>query len=106
MVTKKTPKKNIVKTIEEAKPTTAEDLILGNAPLKETKKVVSYEDPSIEYKVTNLRLNNEPMFVTGEVIEVFIGGNNLIARQDLKDGKKEVITRDYNNKDEYKIEVI
>lgn len=105
MVTKKTPKK-VIKEVEEIKPITTEDLILGNAPVKEVKKVVSYEDASITYKVTNLKTNNNPMIVTGEAIEVFIGSNNKEAREDLKNGAKVTITKDYNKNDEYKIEVV
>lgn len=98
-------KKQTVKTVIEKKPATTEDLVLGNAPIETVRNVVSYEDPSIMYKVTNLK-NDNVIECDGSLVETFIGSNNLAARQDLIDGVKSVITKDYNKKDEYKIEVV
>ena len=58
------------------------------------------------YKVTNLAVNNTPITVTGDLIETFIGSNNKRARQLLKQGAKKVISKDFDGKDNYKIEKI
>lgn len=99
-------RKNISKKVEVETKLTDEDLILGKKVRKEVKTVISYEDESITYMVTNLKINNKPTKVTGDLIETFIGSNNIEARNALKDGAKCVITKDFKHNDEYKIEVV
>jgi hypothetical protein len=113
--TKKTAKttKRVVKKVddltnivEEQKPITDEDKILGVNPVVETKKEFNYESPMVKYKVTNLVLKNKPITVNGAVIEAFIGSKNLKAREQLRAGVKEVITYNGDKKEQYKIEVL
>ena len=101
------------KKIIKKKPTTIvrvtqtdEDKILGIEPAEEVVKAVSYEDPTRKYKVTALHEGATPVIVNGGVIETFIGSTNRVARQELKEGAKSVITVDGNGKQAYKIEVI
>lgn len=104
--TKKVPIKQEPITVIEQKEATTEDLVLGKPTETVIKQIYNYEASSVKYKVTNLMKNNNPTIVTGDVIETFIGSKNKEARNQLKSGAKAVITKDYNNKDEYKIEVV
>lgn len=85
---------------------TDEEKILGIKPTVTVYKNCNYEDKNIQYRVTNLEVNNNPIYVRGNLIETFIGARNTEARQQLKDGKKEVICKDTYGKQLYKIEVI
>ena len=98
--------KRVRKTVRIEEVQTTEDKILGNPKVVKTKVKKTYEDSSISYKITNLQVDNKPVIVTGELVETFIGCKNLKARNDLKDGTPEVITKDLNGNDMYKIEVI
>jgi hypothetical protein len=51
-------------------------------------------------------LKNNPITVNGAIIEAFIGSKNLKAREQLKEGVKEVITYNGDKKEQYKIEVL
>lgn len=101
MTTKKIATKK--KVTKEA---TLEDMVLGNEIKEEIKTIVTYEDNSIIYKITNLIVGNNPIEVRGDVIESFIGSNNKIARKELAEGAKKVITKDKNGKEEFLIEVM
>jgi hypothetical protein len=92
--------------VEKQKPVSDEEKILGVNAVIETKKEFNYESPAVKYRVTNLILNNKPITVTGEIIEAFIGSRNLKARQELKEGVKEVIAYNGDKKEQYKIEVL
>lgn len=83
-----------------------EDKILGIPEEKKVSKNIDYENPKMQYKVTNLKLKNTPIVVTGDLVETFIGQSNKEAREALKDGEKSVITKDCNGEKEYKIEVL
>ena len=102
MATKRPIKKRVVET----KKLTDEEKILGEKPVTKTLVSVDYESENAKYQVTNLEYGNTPVVVNGTVIETFIGSNNREARKALKEGAKEVITRDMNGKEIYKIEVI
>lgn len=106
--TKRVVKKvdDLTNIVEEQKPITDEDKILGVNPVVETKKEFNYESPMVQYKVTNLVLKNNPITVNGAIIEAFIGSKNLKAREQLKEGVKEVITYNGDKKEQYKIEVL
>jgi hypothetical protein len=106
--TKRVVKKvdDLINIVEEQKPITDEDKILGVNPIVETKKEFNYESPMVQYKVTNLVLKNKPITVNGAIIEAFIGSKNLKAREQLKEGVKEVITYNGDKKEQYKIEVL
>lgn len=108
MATKKTIKKidEVTKLVEEEKPITEEDRILGEVPAKKIKKQFEYESPKVLYKVTNLILKNNPITVKGTNIETFIGSSNVEARKQLLNGVKSVITYNGDKKEHYKIEVI
>lgn len=97
---------DLTNIVEEQKPITDEDKILGVNPVVETKKEFNYESPMVQYKVTNLVLKNNPITVNGAIIEAFIGSKNLKAREQLKEGVKEVITYNGDKKEQYKIEVL
>ena len=85
---------------------TTEELILGKKkPLKQQKRI-NYEDTNILYNVTNLQMKNKPITVTGDLVESFIGCKNEVARQDLKSGKKRVITYDPQGKKLFRVERI
>lgn len=112
-VAKKKTTKKVVKVIDEnteivEKKTelTDEDKILGVKENTVTVLDVKYESPTIKYKVTNLELDNGYITVSGDLVETFIGSNNIEARKALKKGAKEVFTNDVNGKHLYKIEVI
>lgn len=105
MVEKK-PVKKTVKKVVEKKVATTEDKILGNVVEDVVKTVVAYEDKSIKYKVTNLKVNNGAEIFDGTMIETFIGSNNKEARLELINGAKKVITKNGNGEDAYKIEVV
>lgn len=112
-VAKKKTTKKVIKVIDEnteivEKKTelTDEDKILGVPEKTYTAIDVKYESPTIKYKVTNLELNNGFIKITGDLVETFIGSNNIEARKGLKRGEKEVFTKDVNGKPLYKIEVI
>jgi late competence protein required for DNA uptake (superfamily II DNA/RNA helicase) len=83
-----------------------EDRLLGVEPTVEVVKVVSYESPERKYRVTALHEGATPVLVNGTVIEAFIGSTNKNIREALIAGAKEVITKDGNGKDAYKIEVL
>jgi hypothetical protein len=83
-----------------------EDRLLGVEPTVEVVKVVSYESPERKYRVTGLHDGATPVLVNGTVIEAFIGSTNRDIREALIAGAKEVITKDGNGKDAYKIEVL
>lgn len=85
-----------------------EEKILGieNPVIKEEKKDYDYKNKNIKYKITNLIVKNTPITVTGDLVETFIGGRNVLARTQLRDGAKKVITKDIDGNDIYKIEVI
>ncbi|MBR6099409.1 hypothetical protein IKP85_06650 [bacterium] len=113
MVTKKTTKKitvNKVKKdaefVETTKPISDEEKIFGSSVEIVKERVINYESPKVLYKVYNLKLNNAPMTITGDLVETFIGNNNLKAREDLKKGVKTVISKDTNGTELYKIEVL
>lgn len=109
MTTRKTTtqKRTPIKTkVTEVKKLTEEEQILGEKPVTIVKTSVDYENFERKYKVTNLEFNNTPVKVDGTVIETFIGSNNKEARKALKEGALEVITRDMNGKEIYKIEVL
>lgn len=112
MVAKKTTKRVVKKVnettniVEEQKPITDEEKILGVSPTVETKKEFNYESPTVQYKVSNLILKNNPVIVSGAVVEAFIGSNNIDARMKLKSGVKSVITYNGNKEEQYKIEVL
>lgn len=115
-ITKKTNKKPQLKkvvtkkiddtTVEVVKPITDEEKIFGAQPETVLEKNINYESPKINYKVTNLKVNNHPTVVSGEFIETFIGISNLQAREALKRGVKMVITLDNEGNDAYKLEVL
>lgn len=98
--------KKIVEMIEVETKLTDEEKILGKSTEKTKEFVINYESPDILYKVSNLVLNNNPMYVTGQFIESFIGNSNIEARKQLKKGEKEVVTKDADGHEAYKIEVI
>lgn len=110
--TKKPQKKIVIKAddkksiVEIKKQPSEDDLIVGKTEEIEVKTELNYEHPSRLYKVTNLVVKNNPVEVTGEFIETFIGSLNLDAREALKGGAKEVITKDYHGNNQFKIEVI
>ena len=111
--TTKKPQKKVVKVIdedtkivEETPVLTDDDIFLGKKEEAVTKIELNYESPERIYKVTNLEIKNEPSLVTGDLIEGFIGSNNSAARKELKSGIKEVVTKDINGKELYKIEVV
>lgn len=95
-----------IEMIEVETKLTTEDKILGKSTEKTKEFVIDYESPDITYKVSNLTLNNHPMYVTGQFIESFIGNSNIEARKQLKKGEKEVTTKDADGNKAYKIEVI
>ena len=101
-----TPEIKEQETIEVVKPVTDEDKIFGVKVENVTVSNINYESPLRQYKVHNLLLNNAPVIVSGEFIETFIGIDNLQAREDLKRGKKSVMTKDADGNLTYKIEVI
>lgn len=110
-VNKKTTNKKTLKQVQgdivkEETKLTAEDKILGAKPEIVTKTIYNYENPDVKYKVTNLQVKNTPVYVTGDVVETFIGNRNKNARYALKEGAKEVITKDLNGDEIYKIEVV
>ena len=80
--------------------------IFGSSVEIVKERVINYESPKVLYKVYNLKLNNAPMTITGDLVETFIGNNNLKAREDLKKGVKTVISKDTNGTELYKIEVL
>lgn len=92
--------------IEVEKNLTDEEKIMGEIPTTVREKIVNYESPKILYKVTNLILNNNPMTVSGQFIESFIGSNNIEARKQLKRGETTVITNGADGKEAYKLEVV
>lgn len=96
----------ISEVVEVTKPATDEEKILGGGDTVKTQIEINYESPKILYKVTNLAVNNTPITVTGDLIETFIGSNNKRVRQLLKQGAKKVISKDFDGKDNYKIEVV
>ena len=104
-IKKTTTKKAPIKKVIEQKDATTEDLVLGNVVEDVLKTEVLYEDASVQYKVTNL-INNNVIECDGTLVETYIGSNNIQAREELKNGAKVVITKGYNNKEEYKIEVV
>lgn len=83
-----------------------EEKILGVEPEIIDTKEIDYENSSQKYKVTGLHEGATPVFINGTVIEAFIGSTNRVAREALIAGALEVITKDGNGKDAYKIEVI
>jgi hypothetical protein len=83
-----------------------EDKILGKTAEVQTVTEVKYESPEIQYKITNLATKNTPIIITGDLVETFIGTGNLVQREELKKGATEVITKDANGKEMYKIEVL
>lgn len=85
---------------------TDEEKILGSKPESCIDKEIDYENSTRRYKVTNLVVENNPVEITGDLIETFIGTNNLDARKSLQEGANEVITVDKYGKELYKIEVI
>lgn len=85
---------------------TDEEKILGIKPSVTSYKEHNYEDKNIQYRVTNLEVNNNPIYVRGNLIETFIGAKNTEARKQLKNGEKKVICKDIYGKQLYKIEVI
>lgn len=85
---------------------TNEDKILGKQKDDTVSLNIDYESPKRKYRITNLVVKNNPVIVTGDVIETFIGCKNKEARQDLIDGMTKVITKDIQGEDLYKIEVI
>lgn len=103
---KKVTNKKVTKKVIVKPEMSDEDLILGRIKKDEMKTVVMYEDKSINYKVTNLKMPQNVNIFDGSNIEIFIGSGNLAARQALINGAKEVITKDANGKDAYKIEVV
>lgn len=112
-VAKKKTTKRVIKVVDEnteivEKKTelSDEDKILGKKESVITGLNVKYESPSIMYQITNLELNNGSIVVSGDLVETFIGSNNIEARKALKGGAKEVTSKDVNGKDLYKIEVI
>lgn len=96
--------KKEVKKVKEV--LTDEDKILGKTPEIKTVVTVKYESPDIKYKITNLVTKNNPIIITGDLVETFIGAGNLKEREELKRGAKEVITKDGNGNEMYKIEVL
>ena len=82
---------------------TALDKIKGVKQNTTTELRVKYENPDILYKVTNLSLNNKPIIVPGDLIETFIGSNNLEARNALINGENEVTAKDINGEPLYQI---
>ena len=106
--TKRVVKKidDLTNIVEEQKPISDEEKIMGVNPVVETKKEFNYESPKVRYRVKNLILNNNPITVTGDIIEAFIGSSNITAREQLKEGVKEVITYNGDKKEQYKIEVL
>lgn len=75
-----------------------------------TKKIdeFKYDNPDVNYQVTNYKNNERKTTVTGREIDAFIGLDDN-AREKLRNGEKEVII--YNKYTEegekmYKIEVI
>ena len=97
----------IKKTTKKVKEVlTDEDKILGKVAEVKTVTEIKYESAKIQYRVTNLAVNNNPIIVNGDVVETFIGSGNVAQREELKKGAKEVITKDSNGKELYKIEVL
>lgn len=101
-----TTKKVLTKKVTVHKEATTEDLILGNEVVDEVKTVKNYEDSSVLYRVTNLVVKNNPITITGDVVETFIGADNKTARECLIRGEKSVTTRDKAGKELYLIEVL
>ena len=106
--TKRVVKKvdDLTNIVEEQKPISDEEKIMGVSPVVETKKEFNYESPKVMYKVSNLLLNNNPITVTGDIIEAFIGSRNQEAREQLKRDVREVITYNGDKKEQYKLEVL
>lgn len=97
----------IKKTTKKVKEVlTDEEKILGKVAEVKTVTEIKYESPEIRYKITNLTVKNTPIIVNGDVVETFIGSGNVVQREELKQGAKEVITKDGNGKELYKIEVL
>lgn len=84
----------------------AEDKILGIEPEIKEGKNYDYKNKNIQYRITNLIVKNAPIFITGDLVETFIGDRNKSVRTQLRNGEQLVITKDINNKELYKIEVI
>lgn len=105
-IKKATTKKPVTKKVIEKKEATMEDAILGNVVADEEKTVVDYENVEVTYKVTNLKNGNTENLFNGSVIETFIGSHNAEARIALKNGEKQVITKNKKGEDAYKIEVV
>lgn len=103
---KKTKTQKPVKKVIETEKISNEDKILGKVADSIEFTVYDYENPQTRYKVTNLLINNNPVTVSGAVIETFIGSKNLEAREELKKGAKKVVTKDINGNSMYKIEVL
>lgn len=99
-------KEKKVKMIEVETELEDEELILGKSREVYKITIINYENPEVLYKVTNLKLKNNPMFISGQFIESFIGSNNIEARRLLKRGEKIVVTKDADGEDYYRIEVI
>lgn len=97
----------IKKTTKKVKEVlTDEEKILGKVAEVKTVTEIKYESPEIQYKITNLAVKNNPIIISGDVVETFIGSGNVVQREALKQGAKEVITKDGNGRELYKIEVI
>ena len=97
-------KKKIIETTFE--PISDDDKILGKEPEKKQFVKTNYEAADRVYKITNLRVGNKPVIVSGNHVETFIGSNNKAARILLKQGTEKVVTKDYDGNDEYIIEVV
>ena len=85
---------------------TDEEKIFGKAPEIVEQVTIDYENPNKKYRITNLEVKNAPVIISGDLVETFIGSDNLEARKQLIRGAKEVITVDNFGKKLFKIEVI
>ena len=102
MAENKTKKRTVTKKVTQS----IEDKILGIEPVVTEVESFDYESPSVRYQVTALHDGATPVVVNGTVIEAFIGSTNRDIREALIAGAKEVITKDGNGNDAYKIEVL
>lgn len=98
--TVKTKKDNLY--VEKVIKASDDDLILGKTDKIIKEKVIDYNNELKRYKITNLEINNTPVFFTGNFIDNF---TDIKTRKELQKGAKEVIVIK-EQKPIYKIEVI
>ncbi|MCM1003570.1 MAG: hypothetical protein NC408_04440 [Candidatus Gastranaerophilales bacterium] len=83
---------------------TQEERIMGAQDTTKTVLIVDYTSHKVRYLVENL-VKNRKYELNGYEIGAILGTDNT-ARQQLREGAKEVVLKDSKGKDTYKIEVI